>query len=199
MIKKFNDFDQTKGYTDSAQLPRGGYVCKIVGAKPMDGGYGQSIKIAFDIIEGDYKDYYQKKYAANNSEDKKWPGTFLLNVPSDDGSERDGWTKRRFRTFTDALEDSNLGYHFDWDETKFKNKLIGFVFNYREWEASDGKVVLIPNPANVTSVDNIRKENYKIPADRMLKGRKATAPASSPADPMGFMAVPEGSEEEIPF
>ena len=111
MIKKFNDFNETKGYSDSQQLPRGGYVCKIIGAKPIETKFGQSIKVAFDIAEGEFAGYYQQKYDANKNEDKKWPGTFLLNVPSDDGSTQDGWTKRKFRTFTDALEDSNTGYH----------------------------------------------------------------------------------------
>ena len=138
MIKKFNDFNETKGYSDSQQLPRGGYVCKIIGAKPIETKFGQSIKVAFDITEGEFAGYYQQKYDANKNEDKKWPGTFLLNVPTDDGSTQDGWTKRKFRTFTDALEDSNSGYHFDWDETKFKNKMVGFIFNYREFETSDG-------------------------------------------------------------
>ena len=197
MIKKFNDFDKTRGYESSEQLPRGGYVCKIIGAKPQDNQYGQSIKIAFDIAEGDYAGFYQKKYDANPNEDKKWPGTFLLNVPTDDGSQQDGWTKRKFRTFTDALEDSNSGYHFDWDETKFKNKMIGFVFNYREWEAPDGKVVLSPNAANSTSVENIRKGKFKIPADKLLRGRSAQAPAQSGSD--DFMNIPAGTEEEIPF
>ena len=54
MIKKFNDFNETKGYSDSQQLPRGGYVCEIVGAKPQENKFGQSIKLAFDIAEGEY-------------------------------------------------------------------------------------------------------------------------------------------------
>jgi hypothetical protein len=199
MIKQFKDFDQTRGYSNSEQLPRGGYVCKIIGAKPQDSQYGQSIKIAFDIAEGEYKDFYQKKFDANSSEDKKWPGTFLLNVPTDDGSERDGWTKRKFRTFTDALEDSNAGYHFDWDETKFKGKLIGFVFNYREWEAPDGRAVMSPNAANTTSVENIRKGNFKIPQDKLL--RTHSTPSTQPSNPTSqpFIGISEGVDTEVPF
>lgn len=194
MIKKFGDFEQTRGYSEGQALPRGGYVCKIIGAKPMETQYGQSIKIAFDIVEGEYKDFYQQKFDANTNEDKKWPGTYLLNVPTDDGSQQDGWTKRRFRTFTDALEDSNAGYHFDWDETEFKNKLIGFVFNYREFVTNDGNVATVANPANVTTVEKIRSGKYKVPADKLLKNRPAPA-----ADSSDFVSVPEGVDEELPF
>lgn len=195
MIKKFNDFNETKGYSDSQQLPRGGYVCKIIGAKPIETKFGQSIKVAFDITEGEFAGYYQQKYDANKNEDKKWPGTFLLNVPTDDGSTQDGWTKRKFRTFTDALEDSNPGYHFDWDETKFKNKMVGFIFNYREFELPDGKTGWTPNAQNSTSVQKIRDGKFKLPEDKPLKNRPA-APSNSPD---GFVNVPVGTDEEVPF
>lgn len=196
MIKKFNDFETTRSYTSGSEsLPRGGYVCKIIGAKPIETKFGQSIKVAFDIAEGEYAGYYQAKYDTNTNEDKKWPGVYLLNVPTDDGSQKDGWTKRKFRTFTDALEDSNAGYHFDWDETKFKGKLIGFVFNYREFETDDGGTGWTPNAANSTSVDAIRNGKYKIPADRPLKNRPV-APAPDTSD---FVAVPVGTDEEVPF
>ena len=195
MIKKFNDYEQTKGYSDSMQLPRGGYVCKIIGAKPIETKFGQSIKVAFDIAEGEFAGYYQQKYDANKNEDKKWPGTFLLNVPTDDGSQQDGWTKRKFRTFTDALEDSNPGYHFDWDETKFKNKMVGFIFNYREFELPDGKTGWTPNAQNSTSVQKIRDGKFKLPEDKPLKNRPA-APSTSPD---GFVNVPIGTDEEVPF
>jgi hypothetical protein len=197
MIKKFGDYEQTKGYSDGGeQLPRGGYVCKIIGAKVQENEYGQSIKIAFDIAEGEYKDYFQKKYDANTNEDKKWPGTFLLNVPADDGTDRDKWSKRKFRTFTDALEDSNAGYHFDWDEGKFKNKLVGFVFNYREWQAPDGRYVMSPNVAKSTSVDKIRKGSFKVPEDRLKKKAVDSAGQTGTGD---FNIIPEGVDEEIPF
>jgi hypothetical protein len=196
MIKKFNDFETTRSYTSGSEsLPRGGYVCKIMGAKPIETKFGQSIKVAFDIAEGDYAGYYQAKYNANTNEDKKWPGVYLLNVPNDDGSQKDGWTKRKFRTFTDALEDSNAGYHFDWDETKFKGKLIGFVFNYREFETSDGGTGWTPNAQNSTSAQKIRDGKFKIPEDRPLKNRPA-APTPNAND---FVAVPAGTEEEVPF
>lgn len=198
MIKKFGDYEQTRGYSEGEQLPKGGYVCKIIGAKIQENEYGQCIKIAFDIAEGEFKDFYQKKYDANTNEDKKWSGTFLLNVPTDDGSEKDGWTKRRFRTFTDALEDSNAGYHFDWDETKFKGKQVGFVFNYREWQASDGRLIMSPNVAKTTSVEKIRSGNFKVPEDRLLKTVKHDNQGQQ-AGANSFINIPEGVNEEIPF
>lgn len=199
MIKKFNDYEQTKGYSDSQQLPRGGYVCKIIGAKPIETKFGQSIKVAFDIAEGEYAGYYQEKYDAKRDEDKKWPGTFLLNVPTDDGSQQDGWTKRKFKTFTTALEDSNPGYHFDWDEQKFINKMIGFVFNYREYIGNDGAAHMTPNVAASTSIEKIRSGGFTIPKDRMQKTPMVapTMPTAAPNDT--DFVIPDGIDEEVPW
>ena len=154
------------------------------------------------IVEGEYSGYYQKKFDANTNEDRKWPGTFLLNVPRDDGSERDGWTKRSFRTFTDALEDSNPGYHFDWDEAKFKGKMIGFVFNYREWTAPDGREVMSPNAARATTIDKIRKGDFKIPKDKLLPGHTDAGTSASTPEYAGsddMLNIPPGTDEEVPF
>lgn len=185
-IKKFADYDKTQTYREREQLPRGGYVLTILGARVQENQYGQSVKIAFDIAEGEYKGFFQRQYDADTREDKKWPGTFLLPVPDDDGSERDGWTKRRFRTFTDALEESNDGYRFDWDESKFKGLLVGMVFNYRQYEIND-RVGFAPNPARPVPAQQIREGRFKIPEDKLLKGH---APVTQ-----GFTQV----EEEIPF
>ena len=197
-IKKFSDFESTQAYTESIKLPRGGYVCKIAGAKIEENQRGQYVKIAFDIYEGEFAKYYQNKFEANTNEDKKWPGIFTLNVPLDDGSEKDGWTKRRFKTFTNALEDSNPGYHFDWDETKFKGKLVGLVFNYREYEF-DGQRGMIPNPAQAASVNDIRENKYKIPKDRMLSGNRVETPEKD-IGINGFVSITSAhTMEEIPY
>lgn len=197
MINRFQNYETTQAYTDSEQLPRGGYICRITGARIEETQYGQRVKIAFDIDDGPYKGYYQNKYDANQNEDKKWPGVYSLGVPKDDGTEQDNWTKRRFKTFTNALEDSNAGYHFDWDETKFKGKRIGIVFNYREYEFN-GRNGMTPNPAKVVAVEAIANNHYKVPEDRLLNGSKAAPAQSSGID--GFVNIPNKSvEEEIPF
>ena len=90
--------------------------------------------------KGNTKTFFANEYHNQQQEDKKWHCNYLLNVPNDDGTEKDGWTKRRFKTVTEALESSNTGYHFDWDEKKFKGKLIGGLFNEREYQKNDGNV-----------------------------------------------------------
>ena len=125
-MKAFSGYAETKAYgSGMEQLPKGGYVCKIMKASVESSQYGEQLVIALDIVEGDYKDYYANEYRNQDREDKKWHGNYYLSIPTDDGSEKDGWTKRKFKTFTNAVEDSNAGYTWNWDENTLKGKLFG--------------------------------------------------------------------------
>lgn len=194
MLKKFGDYDTTQAYGDFPTLPKGAYIMKIMGVSQETNTTGGYLKIGMDIAEGEYKDFFTNQYKNDTREQKKWGCNYLLNIPKDDGSEKDGWTKRTFKTFTEALEDSNNGYHFDWDETKFKGKLIGGLFNEREYKKNNGDIAKAPNLAKVCSVDAIKNGKYKIPEDKLIK----RFGENSQGD-MGFVNLPEGLDEELPF
>lgn len=202
MIKKFKDYDQTKAYGDYEKLPKGGYVMRILDAvngrwenrKWVDDLDGDVIKVSCDIDSGEYHGFFKRDYLNQQSEDKKWRCVYYLNIPQDDGSEKDAWTKRRFKTFTEALEDSNSGYHFDWDEKKFVDKVIGGLFNEREFEGRDGNIARATNFAQVCPVEKIKDGTYKLPADKLLD---RTSPATSTST--GFLQIPDNIDEELPF
>ena len=195
MIKKFNDYDNTQAYGNFRQLPKGGYVMQVKNVETRKNSRGEYLFISADIYEGEYMQYFDKEYKNQQSEDKKWRCNYLLNIPTDDGSEQDSWTKRKFKTFTEALEDSNEGYHFDWDEQKFKGKLVGGLFNEREWEAQDGQIRRSINWGGVCSVEKIRSGSYTLPKDRLIDRGYQTPATNSD----GFMSLPEGFEDEPPF
>lgn len=197
MIKGFGDFDKVTGYQDKAQLPVGGYVMKIMGATVEENRIGQYVKISMDVAEGQYKDFFANDYRAQEGgqRGKVWHCNYLLNVPADDGSERDGWTKRKFKTFTEALEASNDGYHFDWDEKKFKGLTIGGLFNMREYKTRDGNIGRSPNLAQVTSVEKIRTGKFRIPKDQLISGSQDGAPAPAAA-PNSYTVV---NDDDLPF
>lgn len=170
-------------------------MLRIIDVKQQTNSRGEYLMIAADIYEGDYIQFFTREYKNQQSEDKKWHNNYLLSIPADDGTEQDGWTKRRFKTFTEALEDSNEGYHFDWDEQKFKGKLVGGLFNEREWEAQDGQIRRSINWGGVCSVEKIRSGSYTLPKDRLIDRGYQTPATNSD----GFMSLPEGFEDEPPF
>ncbi|MBQ3394236.1 MAG: hypothetical protein IJG64_03685 [Oscillospiraceae bacterium] len=194
-INQFKDYAQTKAYTDFQTLPKGGYVMQIKGATVKNNSVGQYVEIFADVAEGEYANYFTKDYESQKQgEDRKWRCRFFLNVPKDDGSEKDGWTKRHFKTFTEALEESNPGYHFDWDESRFKGLLIGGLFNIRQYEKNDGSIGESTNFAQVTTVDKIRSGDFRLPKDKLFVTSGSGAISSD-----GFMKIPEGVDEELPF
>lgn len=195
-MKPFKDYDKIKSYGDFEQLPKGGYLLKILGiTEKSNRNGGKYFEICADIDDGEYFGFFRRDYNNQNGEDKKWRGRMFLNIPNDDGSEQDTYRKRAFKTFTEALEDSNPGYTWDWDETRWKGKLIGGLFNAKEWEFN-GKTGWSTRWKSVCSVEKIKTGTYKLPADEPLKSNIGTAPTTASND---FMQLPEGSEEELPF
>lgn len=194
-IKHFGDYDKVQGYQDRPQLPVGGYVMRIMGAEVKENRIGQYVQVSMDIAEGQYKDFFADDYRAQDA-NKKWHCNYLLNVPLDDGSEKDGWTKRRFKTFTEALEASNDGYHFDWDEKRFKGLMIGGLFNIREWKTDDGQRGRSTNLAQVCSVEKIRTGKYKLPKDQLLKDSDSADSSSTNTTSGGFTVV---HDDDLPF
>ena len=98
---------------------------------------------------------------------------------------------RSLKSMVEAFEDSNQGYHWAWDENTLKDKLVGGIFNDKEWEMN-GRTGFFTNCHHLTSAENIRKGNYKVPDATLLKGTKG-----EPAD-NNWMNV-DGDQEELPF
>lgn len=198
-MKRFNDYETTKSYSGLPKLPVGAYPIKIQKVRYEEGTNGNSDRIVlkFDITEGEFKDFFKKNYEAQTSEDKKWKGTFQIYCPKDDGSEKDGWTKSNFKTIMEDIEASNSTFKWDWDENKLEGKLVGGLFGEIN-TIIDGKPITYVAMRQTVSIDNLKSGNYKIPAPKNKNGATSSAPAPvSSSD--GFMSIPSGSEEEIPF
>ena len=157
-------YDKSKRKSNTfEQLPKGAYVIKIMGAKEDTWPSGDKVlKIAFDIAEGKYKDFYQAMFERNTNEDKQWPydAVFNMNVPADNSQPYvwDNWN-----TFFADLEDSNSGFIFDVAD-----------------DVRNGKAGKLPN-------------------DKLVTGSSAPAAKTSGESMDGFLSIPDGMDEELPF
>ncbi|MBR3339174.1 MAG: hypothetical protein IKG19_03930 [Lachnospiraceae bacterium] len=194
-MKAFKGYDDAKVYGQAAKLPVGGYVLKIMDAKVEEGkdGKDDSLLISFDIAEGEQKDFFAENYRNQTQEDKKWKGTVYVRIPNDENKPEEQWVRDRFRTFTYALEDSNAGYHWDWDENKLKGKLIGGVFNEREYNFNgrNGFYTRLQQ-RNIIPVEKIRKGEFSIPDRELLNGSRQKSSDD-------FVSVSDGAAEDLPF
>lgn len=183
-------------------LPKGAYVVKILGAEiDTSGSYGPQLRMAFDIAEGDYKDFYRKQFDADTRDDKKWPfdGVFYLSIP-DDSSKDYVWTN--WDSFLADVEDSNSGYTWDGDEKKLKGKVVGGKFHIRQTEGNDGTVYDHTKLKWTCLVEDVRTGNAgKMPNDKLVDKSSAgnRQPKGEP-DENGFVNIPDGiDEDEVPF
>lgn len=199
-MKPINNFDKVRAYSESSQLPVGGYVLKITAVRYENGENGNSdrIVVAFDVAEGDQTGFFKNRYESDPNENRKWKGTTTLYVPLEDGSDRDEWTMRKFKTFTNALEDSNKNYKWDWNENKWKGLLIGGLFG-EVHTVIDGKQITYTAFRNACDAESVRKGSFKIPKPQYKNGASAITGSVMDAATEDFMQVPEGADEEVPF
>ena len=198
-MRPFNNYETTQTISARAQLPVGAYICRILKAEEKvynsSKGEWHKLEISFDISEGEHKDFYANDYKAQTGEDKKWKGVMRMNIPTDDGSEADGWAKRSFKTNILAIEDSNSGYHWDWNEAQLKGKTVGIVFRSEEWEYN-GKNGGRTAPFKMASVADVKSGNVKIPDPKPLNNKASQTSAASAADLSDFVEV---ASSELPF
>lgn len=193
---------QFSGYKAEApvrreKLPAGGYVARIMDAREQEYSWGSVLLISFDIAEGEHKDFFATDYRGQQQEDKKWRGTYRLRVPKDDGSEQDAWSKRSFGNAMWAVEASNSGYHWDWNEGGLKGKMVGVLFRNKEWEMN-GNTGWTTECCSLVDVENIRQNRFTMPKDKPLKQHTtSSAPVSSPS--AGFEEVAIESDNDLPF
>lgn len=195
-MRAINNWENVKASADFTALPAGGYVCKIQGAKirTFEGKNGsfERLEVAVDIVEGEYKDYFRRDFDSQSTEDKKWRGVLRLYVPSGDGSDQDNWSMAKLKRFVNDVEDSNPGYHWDWEESKLKGKLVGLTFRREEWEYQ-GKTGWKTNPFQAYTVEDIRQNKFQLPKDKPLK-KETAAPMPSFEN-----AVEMEGDDDLPF
>ena len=196
-------YDKSKRKSNNyIQLPKGAYVIVIKGAKmkKWDDG-GESIAIAFDIAEGEYKGLYQSQFDSDTRSGKEWPydAVFLLTAPTDSSPD---WVWNNYNTFFADLEDSNNGFVFSGDLKTLKGKVIGGKFHNRQTE-KDGNIYDHIVMKWTCIADDVRNNRAgKLPNDKLIgTGTRASrASASASADSDGFMDIPDGTvDEELPF
>ena len=118
-----------------------------------------------------------------------------LYVPADDGSDKDELSKRRLKGMTQAFEDSNSGYHWDWNEKALKGLIVGCLFQSQEWEW-EGKSGWKSQPYGFIDAEKIRSGDFKVPKPKPLKNGGSSAPAQTSGAMSDFTEV---NDSDLPF
>lgn len=205
MINYGGEFESKKDVAVS-NLPAGAYVGKILGAKVETQNIGgrdiDRLILQMDVTEGEYASHYQKIYEAakGGQYPAKYKGVLRLNIPKA-GDQYESMNKRILQGAAWALEQSNKGYHWDWDESKLKGLSVGFSVREAEYLIDDSTGVRAGTTTEICkleSVADVRAGKVKTPKKRELKEaqKKRLAEATAAADGQGFAEV---EDEELPF
>lgn len=184
------NWDNTQALDGSfEQMTPGGHICSITGARVEVNDYGsEQLVLALDVQEGSkYDGFYAKQFKDRQARDQnaKWPCVFRQFTLTKEGD-----ASPYFKGLIKCVEESNLGYKWNWHEATLKDKMIGVVFREEEFETQDGEIKTTIRPAFIRSVARIR-EGVDVPEIKRLDGSKGGASAKP-----GFTQV---DDDELPF
>lgn len=198
------------------KLEPGGYVLMISNVKVEETQWGVRLALMFDICEGEQRGFFKKLYDAtpNDWESKKWKGSYRIKIPQNDGdNEKYRKSVGFFKSQIEAFEKSNNGLHInaagDWDEQALKGKIVGAVFNEKEW-AMNGKTGFFTQCKRLIPAADIRSGNFQIPKPDRLKTNNTpqnnsgfssyiTAETAAPAPAVNNDFEFFGSDDGVPF
>ncbi len=200
---KPNNYDETQAGGEYTLVELAGHrmVIKQVNETKSKAGKDM-IVVLFDFAEDDKQPgYFMEQFQNDIRPDKKWPNQATQYILTEDA---DGKCTRNFKTFTTCVEHSNAGFSVQWGDKFcqcFKGKKIGGVFgeqmDYYNGEEKKKRVlrwfVSLDKVADAVVPDMSETKAYK-----EYKQGGGMPNYGTPGDD-GFMNIPDGIDEELPF
>lgn len=202
MLNKPIGYDEAQASFDTKYITPGWYAAAIlkVGEGQTPNG-SQYLEFAFDIIDGEFAQYYAKDFKAQTGTDKKWRGTLRLFT-----------TEKALPMLKGAItsiEESNPGYTWTWDENTVKGKKVGIGVRREQYEATDGQLKFSTKPFMFCSVQKVLAGDMEPPKDKLLNKPTTSAPSYAPPSmtPPGYTSpapsypplTEVGPDDELPF
>lgn len=154
-MQKIENFENVKEYGENTKLPAGPQCCRII--RVDDVSEKNYLHVEFDIVKGDFKDMGSNIYEST----ERWPNMFTLNRSYKDSA------LPFFKAFIVAVEKSNEGYKWDWNEKSLKGKYV--IVNYREEETIyNNEVRTRVVPFEFRSIPAFKAGEVKVPAKKEL-------------------------------
>lgn len=153
-MEPIKDFDkvEAKGMDDFKGLPIGAYECVIKDARlnHNEETGKNTLKISIDIASGEYKDYFLKAYETDTRIDRKWNSNAIRYLAYE------GDNVSYFKGFITIVENSNVGYKWNWEESTLKGKKVCGVFQYEEYKKQDGTKGIKVRLSKFRSLDKLK-------------------------------------------
>lgn len=190
-------------------LPAGIYKAEVINAKVDELGNAPTLVIQVDITEGDYARFFRRLFenqSQNSQYSVRYKGVYRIQLPDGKDEQHDNWRKHQLEGAVWALENSNPGYKWDWDETKLKGLKIGLNVRERDYyyngksgtttEIGRLESILMMNDPDETKHPKPMKKRELSNRDKQ-KMAEDEARKSAPTPGPGYVEV--GDDDELPF
>ena len=200
-MNKPNNYDNTQAAGEFTPVELGGHKLIIKQVTETTSKTGKPmIVVLFDFAPDDNEPgYFMEQFKNDIRPDKKWPNQATNYILTEDS---DGNCNRSFKTFMTCVEHSNKGFETKWGDNfgqQFKNKLIGGVFG-QQMDFYNNKEIQKRVLRWFISVDRIADATVpEMSETQAYKNHKNGYPAGATPSGDGFMNIPDGVDEELPF
>lgn len=176
-MNKPNGYDSAPATTfEGGGMPLpGAYVLGIIGAECKQSNNGnEMLVLSLDIVEGQYKNNYR------NLGERLKKDCLLRHYRVTDSEKSLPYFKGDIK----AIEDSNQGFKFNFDEKTLRGKYVGGMLREEEYEKSSGEIATVLKIAFLCSVERVRSGALVVPKKKEFDGY--TAPQTQSDDELPF-------------
>lgn len=200
-MKKPNNYENTQIQGEFTPVELGGHTLVIKQVEERTSKTNKPmVVVSFDFAKGDKQaGYFMEAFKNDIRPEKKWPNQAMQYILTED---ENGDCSRSFKTFLTCVEHSNAGFTTQWVDNfgeQFKGKFVGGVFG-PQMDYYDGKEREKRVLRWFVSTDKVAEATIpEMSETRAYKNHiNGYAAGSTPAGD-GFMNIPEGIDEELPF
>ena len=174
-MKPIEGYDLINEAGEFKRLPAGIYGVKITNVKDVP--ENQYLEIYCDITKGEYANYFKSQLDAGLKDGSRSIRSYKQNaLPF-------------FKAFITAVEKTNSGYQWDWDESKLVGKNVIAVFGEEEYEDKDGNVKVGTKLVEFRSLEAFKEGRIKVPELKKLP------PKEEPVEVTQTLTL----DDELPF
>ena len=178
-MKPIKEYEMINEAGEFRRLPAGVYGVKITNV--IDVPDKEYLEIYCDIVKGEYADYFK---------------TLVENGLKDSSKSTRSYKAKAlpfFKGFITAVEKSNNGYHWDWDEKKLIGKNVIAVFGEEEYQDNDGNIKIATKVVEFRSLEAFKEGKIQVPP---LKKLPANEMQQAKQELFGDMPV---EDDSLPF
>lgn len=187
-IQKPAGYDTAEAREGGFQEPKAGpYILGIVRADVEKKGGVQKLVMQLDIASGRFKHYFKKQ-------GDRFQKNRFLRVFQDIDTEKG---LPHFKGIILAIEQSNPGYIFEFDEKTLVGKFVGGNLRDEEYEKQDGSIGTCLRIGYLCSVGSVERGEHKVMSVKKLKAHTDEFDQSLPqgvSESAFDQSIPPGAE-----